>query len=1558
MKRIILSLILCAIFATYLYADLNPYAYGLSSSLSQDETTLTIKYSLNAPATAVSVVIMDGETEVKAIACDGTTKGSYTVEISTLDLPTSKALTWKVVVNGNSVGTPTLHDESIQFYLPYGMDIDVDPESDYLGQWYVIEASNDGKSKAGYQCNPFGRGLYAFDATLNPILNSAGTRGFLGGVNAGYTEKNINEDFVNFYRVATSGGRVFIGRYRDGAAYHPIVEANPADLDEPFTSVFTTGRAVSIDAIGSGENLKLVMLAKDNNIYEYDLGNAKSIAAASRTINKGTLSIVRDDATITYDNNGDIWFNQHQGSPTATTPTIAHLSIEDGFDWNNASAGISHANTSNSGIAVSPDGKKLAVVGAGAKNITIYNIDNTDGNITLTKAYSFAVSAGSNHTALAWDYAGNLFAANRSSERIRIYAMPYSGTVSTPCASKYAFELEPELNIYASGLKINGISSENRKASISYFLNAPATAVEFQLLDANKNIVHTVDLNNPGHLTKGQHDNVELDLFDIPNGNYTWAIKATAGNHAHSLTHINKSAIYKDKYYSVRGLSVDNSTESLYLGRIYIAESYEGKTTTEFTYNRTTHQGIYILDPTLTDIRNGSGTSNDPAYNGGISWTAGYGPYRTTLDKDGFLYICDNGSQTTGVWRMDPARPDDAFTPVLATSGRGTNYNLINSIAIDEENGKKILYLIDNNGQVANSKSYLKQYDITNLPNDTKGETLADLCDKVVAQHNTLVRGIHNDLWIFQNRGNTRDLYPAILHYRNEDGTYIKDIDAASNGDQWWMVPETAPNTRGAGAVSPDGALLAFHGNGRIIIYSIGYDSKGTPTTVDKIEDIPVNYGNVDAMAFDIANNLYLISSTKERFYAYAFVKPGTANSCTTPAPSSQSITLAEPVPHIMAYDLNVKQNGKYYDFSFYANSNATSGKLLFYDNTDEYIGEINIEQAITKGNNTISLLTHELPEGNDMAWKLQLSGADNEAFGIVYESPTILQRAHAAIDNSPESDYFGRIYISNNGKDKGCYIYNYDYSDIRTKDMCGMTDITTSGRPAVDAEGYVYWADYGEGHGGIYVMNPKTFETHPFFDGEKDVNGLWTNGGVEIGSSCSGASIYGSGANTRLFATSEDSGGQIVNDYAIYNIGQNDGSIRRTWNEAPTQRVELDNNMNANGNFTIVGTSRGAWLCQNRSNGTNGEGAGGARSLIFCGKDGRTYYRSTEGYITGSQGAGMAVSADESKLAMVTGTGDIFLFDLNWTYDNTAGCELPDLILSKTYRTTFSYISSMHFDYAGNLVTMAGTAYGTRNAGSDNMRLVVFSTPIDDNTTTIPARTRLTVSNKLTLLDTEDNTEVLEEHKNQTQNMSVFRNLIGGMYNTLCLPFSLASFTGTPLENATVWQYNGATVENKTTNKEIFLNFEEVTAIEAGKPYLVEPAEDIKAPMEFKNVTISLTNGSEIAAHTAVTMHGILHPTELPAGDKSFLFLVENNNLAWANVTANMNGMRAYFKVNEPSLLTARTRAYIRREPTVATDMENITTNESEIKKVMYNGNIYIIRGEEVYTIQGTKIR
>ena len=114
-------------------------------------------------------------------------------------------------------------------------------------------------------------------------------------------------------------------------------------------------------------------------------------------------------------------------------------------------------------------------MGAGSKKLTIYDFSKVDGQIKLTQAHVITVSAGDNHTALAWDYAGNLFAANRSSERIRIFAMPYSGTVATPCASKYAFEVEEVVaNVYTLTTNVVGEGTVEGNAG-SYVEGATAT---------------------------------------------------------------------------------------------------------------------------------------------------------------------------------------------------------------------------------------------------------------------------------------------------------------------------------------------------------------------------------------------------------------------------------------------------------------------------------------------------------------------------------------------------------------------------------------------------------------------------------------------------------------------------------------------------------------------------------------------------------------------------------------------------------------------------------------------------------------------------------------------------------------------------------------------------------------------------------------------------------------------------------------------------------------------------------------------------------------------------
>lgn len=715
--------------------------------------------------------------------------------------------------------------------------------------------------------------------------------------------------------------------------------------------------------------------------------------------------------------------------------------------------------------------------------------------------------------------------------------------------------------------------------------------------------------------------------------------------------------------------------------------------------------------------------------------------------------------------------------------------------------------------------------------------------------------------------------------------------------------------------------------------------------------------GNVTGSGtYYVGESVTLKATAKTGYYFTGWSDSNTDNPRTFTATEDVALqaNFAVAYPRVYAYDLDIVDNGDSYTFSFKPNTDAVSGNLLLYsEDGTTVVQTYAISTPILAHTATsVTLDKTDLPNQADIPWAIQLSGNDIPAFAETFaDADYRFAKGHAAVDNSPESEYFGRIYVADRRSTKsksGFYVYNIDFTPLNTEaNKLGM-DKAGYSRPAVGADGTVYLTGYTDDESGIFVVDPADLtKCTQFYDGARAGSGLFTNGGAELGSSTSGVGVYGEGKNAVLYSMMEDGTGANANSgkqpIVKYQIGQEDGTVLKQWSTAPTWHINYPATGKDSYNFgnnAFAATEKGVWISQNKSNDAD------RPEIAFIDKEGGVQFMQN---LNKSQGAGLAVNADNTVLYLQK-AGEILEYNITWTGNK------PALTLAKTYPVSLQYITTLSLDYAGNLIACAGTQYGS-NTDNNVMKLVAYTLPTNDNTCTTPAPKSKAIK-KVLLYDTQNNEEILSNlNDSQTETVFVFRNLTGGMYNTLCLPFNVDNLTGTPLEDATVWQYNGATVKGDGTNKEIFLEFEEVESITAGKPYLVEPAEDIKAPMEFKDVTISVTKGNDVA-QGAVTMHGILHPTELQADNKSILFLVDNNNLAWANVTANMNGMRAYFKVNEPSLLSARTRAYIRREPTVATDMENITTTDTEIKKVIYNNMLYIIRGNEVYTVQGTKVK
>ena len=228
-------------------------------------------------------------------------------------------------------------------------------------------------------------------------------------------------------------------------------------------------------------------------------------------------------------------------------------------------------------------------------------------------------------------------------------------------------------------------------------------------------------------------------------------------------------------------------------------------------------------------------------------------------------------------------------------------------------------------------------------------------------------------------------------------------------------------------------------------------------------------------------------------------------------------------------------------------------------------------------------------------------------------------------------------------------------------------------------------------------------------------------------------------------------------------------------------------------------------------------------------------------------------------------------------------------------------------------------------------------------------------VRTKVAFNDTQDPQTLLQEYMGQAVDVIVNRSLVSGMYNTICLPFSLPSLLGTDLAGATLVRFLNAEVVGEGSNRELTLYFTPAQSIEAGVPYLIIPATDIAGPMMFNSVTIACTEATTSGSGDVI-YQGVLAPTELTANDYNSLFLISNNQLAWPEVTGSMNGMRGYFKVSPSTaslLRSVNARARIQLHENQTTSLPSLEEG-SDMVKFIRDGQLYIQHGEQLYNAQG----
>ena len=171
------------------------------------------------------------------------------------------------------------------------------------------------------------------------------------------------------------------------------------------------------------------------------------------------------------------------------------------------------------------------------------------------------------------------------------------------------------------------------------------------------------------------------------------------------------------------------------------------------------------------------------------------------------------------------------------------------------------------------------------------------------------------------------------------------------------------------------------------------------------------------------------------------------------------------------------------------------------------------------------------------------------------------------------------------------------------------------------------------------------------------------------------------------------------------------------------------------------------------------------------------------------------------------------------------------------------------------------------------------------------------------TLADDADNAPVLKKVANKyggIANVTLARTFAtDGFWSTICLPFAVdLTAAGCPLAGAEVRELTEAGFEGGV----LTLNFTEVEAMEAGKPYVIKWAEgEGAATPVFNEAEISRTLTPvvfELGEGQSVTFTGTYAPVAFEEADKSVLLVGAENKLYSPAAGASVNAQRAYFQL------------------------------------------------------------
>ena len=295
----------------------------------------------------------------------------------------------------------------------------------------------------------------------------------------------------------------------------------------------------------------------------------------------------------------------------------------------------------------------------------------------------------------------------------------------------------------------------------------------------------------------------------------------------------------------------------------------------------------------------------------------------------------------------------------------------------------------------------------------------------------------------------------------------------------------------------------------------------------------------------------------------------------------------------------------------------------------------------------------------------------------------------------------------------------------------------------------------------------------------------------------------------------------------------------------------------------------------------------------------------------------------------------------------------------------------------ANGIATTGSTSYAELFNKRDQLKLTIKLASLTHSTTSNLASAPLSdiksgttkwwqvgLSERVNIEDNNDNTETLlsncSTYVEKPFDLQLKRSLSNEYYNTFCSSVSMTEEEVTAMFGAEteLVEFDGTEIIDGVLN----LKFKDASSITAGTPYLIQPAVAVSNPT-FTNVNpASIATSGSIVSGTHADFYGTLAPVEVSPGQiegKNLIFLLANNKLTYAT-GGTLKGMRAYFLLKEgtpSSVMAKRPVLQIGNGENTTTDLGQVPSDKIQCTKVLRDGQIYILRGEKAYNLQGIEI-